>query len=111
MVGPCSEQPQAPFFQQKHFLVFVDIKVDLHVQRGGAEPDQPQPETHHAARGPLFNSFIDFCLIFHKKCMKINEIETSTNPSIFTNIGSNNHWGVRFILKDVKVRKRGGRKW
>ena len=30
--------------------------------------------------------------------MKINEIETSTNPSIFTNIGSKNHWGVTFIM-------------
>ena len=27
--------------------------------------------------------------------MKINEIETSTNPSISTNIGSKNHWGVK----------------
>ena len=28
--------------------------------------------------------------------MKINEIETSTNPSILKTI-SNNHWGIRFI--------------
>ena len=26
--------------------------------------------------------------IFHQRCMKINEIETSRNPSTFTNIGS-----------------------
>ena len=33
--------------------------------------------------------------------MKINEIETSTNPSISTNIGSKNHWGVTFINNDT----------
>ena len=36
--------------------------------------------------------------------MKINEIETSTNPSIFTNIGSTNHWGVAFILYAQKLK-------
>ena len=35
--------------------------------------------------------------------MKINEIETSTNPSISTNIGSKNHWGVKLTTVDFKL--------
>ena len=33
--------------------------------------------------------------------MKINEIETSTNPSISTNIGSTNHWGVTLTFNET----------
>ena len=40
--------------------------------------------------------------------MKINEIETSTNPSIFTNIGSTNHWGVTFIYNSEMIGKHTG---
>ena len=74
---------------------------------GGAWPRQgpPGPGAGLAGagrwgQGPTFDTFIDFWLIFHQKCMKINEIETSTNPSISTNIGSENHWGVVLTSND-----------